>query len=138
MKIKYSDKLSYIGFATLSFSLFLLLFQFNNCGKVSSKNTEQTSVSTSGANVPVDSSNPYILRCITSSDGVKVAAALRRSIVISTAGANKINSIDWDQQDDLLVTLDNECALFLQRHPGRYNNCLSNHDIECREWFVQP
>ena len=98
--------------------LFVLLLQFNNCNSISSQKLDSGSNSFSsssllagGENTPVNATNPYVLRCIKSSDGVVVSAKLTSS-VISVTGvvSGKINSLDWVQDEDLIVTLDNGCV----------------------------
>lgn len=97
-------------------AIFLLLFsQFNNCGKLNSQNGELSLssmelVSLSEDGVPVNSSNPYLLKCINSSDGYIVSSALKASILPVRKMINgKVSSIDWNQDEDLVATLDNAC-----------------------------
>lgn len=63
--------------------------------------------------MPVNPNNPYVLQCITSSDGLRVSSALTglidQNLVAGNARLNKINSLDWDQKTDLIVYLDNQC-----------------------------
>ena len=92
-------------------SAFMLLFQFNNCGgKINSQMLDSSSVSGQSTGGTSDTSNPYVLQCIQSSDGSKVANTLKTSVLQRTGGNNKINSLDWDQSIDLVITLDNECV----------------------------
>ncbi len=101
----------------------ILLLQFNNCNSISSSqmNAFPSTVGTSsspstvgtGENTPVNPLNPYVLRCISSSDGVKVSPALKVAVVAprSKLVAGKITSLDWAQDVDLIVSLDNECIV---------------------------
>jgi hypothetical protein len=91
-----------IGAGTL-----VLLFQFNNCGeKISSQLDESASLA--GPNT--SSTNPYVLQCIQSSDGSPVSQSLKNSVTIpSGSGSGKINSLDWDQSMDLVLTFNSEC-----------------------------
>ncbi|MGZ3690399.1 MAG: S8 family serine peptidase [Pseudobdellovibrio sp.] len=109
MQFKGPSKSKILSGAVVFVGLFVLLFEFNNCGKINSQSATQDgsidSASTAG-------SNSDVLQCISSSDGVKVSSALRKSVTLSAgASSNKINSLDWDQKEDLLVTLDNQCAV---------------------------
>lgn len=63
--------------------------------------------------MPVNASNPYVLQCVTTSDGLRVSSALTglidQNLVAGNARLNKLNSLDWDQKTDLIVYLDNQC-----------------------------
>lgn len=99
----------------------MLVMQFNNCNSINSQRIDQASnsgsttgsstLSGSGENTPVSPLSPYVLRCITSSDGVKVAAVLKASVTrtrnVSISG--KLTALDWSQDEDLIITLDNAC-----------------------------
>ena len=100
----------------------MTLFTFNNCGKISSQTSQYISSSNAGGssslgnntpNLPVNSNNPYVLQCVTTSDGLRVSSALTglvdQNLVAGNARLNKINSLDWDQKTDLIVYLDNQC-----------------------------
>lgn len=59
---------------------------------------------------PVNRINPYYVQCIHSSDGVRVSSKLSQSVQIKGLGVNsKLSSVDWNQDEDLIVTLDNAC-----------------------------
>ena len=98
------------------------LFTFNNCGKISSQTSQYISSSNSSGNTslnnntpnsPVNPNNPYVLQCISSSDGLRVSSALTglidQKLVASNAKLNKISALDWNQETDLIVYLDNNC-----------------------------
>lgn len=101
-----------VAFSVLGASLSLL---FNNCSKINSQQADSSSMAGpsqfGAANTPVNPLNPYVLQCITESDGVKVSAKLAAAVIPSLAGgAKKLSSIDWNQDTDLIVTLDNKCV----------------------------
>lgn len=102
-------------FFLTNIAIFMLLFsQFNNCGKLNSLNGESSFssmelVSLSDDGVPVNSSNPFILKCINSSDGYVVSNALKASVMPRKMINGKLSSIDWNQDEDLVATLDNVC-----------------------------
>lgn len=103
-------------FLLTNIAIFLLLFsQFNNCGKLNSQNGELSFSSTefislSEDGVPLNSSNPFLLKCINSSDGYVVSNALKSSVLPVRKMVNgKVTSIDWHQDEDLVATLDNFC-----------------------------
>ena len=109
-------------FVTILSLTLLTLFTFNNCGKISSQTSQYITSSNAGGNsslgnnnpnVPVNANNPYVLQCITRSDGLRVSSALTglidQTLVAGNARLNKINSLDWDQKTDLIVYLDNQC-----------------------------
>lgn len=114
-KFRTKYQFYFLGFALL------LLMQFNNCDSLHSQRIDQasnagsTSASSTlegtGQGTPVDPLNPYVLRCIISSDGVKVSSLLKASVTgkrrVSIAG--KMTTLDWAQDEDLVVTLDNKC-----------------------------
>lgn len=102
--------------------IFALLLQFNNCSENKSGMKEQAS------NAPLNSNgtpspspnpnpgsnsnqlNPYILQCINSSDAKTVSKTLNASVLPAASGASgKISSLDWNQDEDLVVTIDNKC-----------------------------
>lgn len=98
----------------------ILLMQFNNCDGLHSQKLDQASSGSTtasstlggtGEGTPVDPLNPYVLRCIISSDGVKVSSLLKASVTAkrSTLVAGKMTSLDWSQDEDLIVMLDNKC-----------------------------
>lgn len=112
-----TEQSRYSLFGAAIFSIVLLL-QFNNCGgQLNSQfqdGLQNTASLTSNAliNTPVDPSNPYYLQCISSSDGAKINSSLNQSVKISgLAVDSKINSLDWQQDEDLIVTLDNYCIV---------------------------
>lgn len=82
-----------------------LLFQFNNCSPIRSQMGELPSISGSST----DLGNSYVLQCLSSSDGVKISSTLNQSLSPSTSASSKINSLDWNQDVDLIVVVDNEC-----------------------------
>ncbi len=63
------------------------------------------------AGVPVNAANPYVLKCIKSSDGYIVSQALKDSVMPKRNKliSGKVSTVDWDQEDDLILTLDNAC-----------------------------
>lgn len=102
----YRLVLSFIGLA-------FFLFQFNNCSQVNSQMgnvNDNSSTRSVLENTPVDSSNPLVVMCISSSDGNKIAPTLRKLINPNT-GSQKLTGFDWDQKDDLIATIDNTCLI---------------------------
>lgn len=98
----------------------ILIMQFNNCNAIHSQRIDQVSSGSStasstlggtGENTPVNPLNPYVLRCIISSDGVKVSSLLKASVSVKRRAllAGKMTTFDWAQDEDLIVTLDNKC-----------------------------
>ncbi|MEQ1723374.1 MAG: S8 family serine peptidase [Pseudobdellovibrio sp.] len=67
----------------------------------------------SDSGVPVNASNPYVLKCINSSDGYIVSQALKDSVIPKRTKliSGKVSSVDWNQDEDLIVTLDNACLI---------------------------
>lgn len=51
----------------------------------------------------------YVLQCLSSSDGIRVSNALSQSLNPAASTSNKINSLDWNQDVDLVVVVDNQC-----------------------------
>ena len=114
-KFRNLNQYYFLGF------VLVLLMQFNNCDGLHSQRVDQASnagtssasstLGGTGENTPVDPLNPYVLRCILSSDGVKVSSLLKASVSakrrVSIAG--KMTTLDWAQDEDLIVTLDNKC-----------------------------
>ena len=108
--------------------LILLLFGvpttglfFTNCSPMAASQTsssEANSQSSTANNPPttglVDPNNPYLFRCLSSSDGARVAndllqMAKMQGLAISQGLNSKISSLDWKLQEDLLLTFDSEC-----------------------------
>lgn len=108
------------NFYFIAVFFFLLLIQFNNCNSINSQKSNFSSTSSDSLNnpasvgsenIPVDPTNPYVLQCIKTSDGIVVSPALKNSVINSNSGgANKISFIDWAQDEDLIVTLENNCV----------------------------
>lgn len=96
-----------------------LLLQFNNCGgKLNSQFGANPSDGSSFAadvagnlpDTPVDPANPYYVQCISSSDGARISGKLSQSVQLEgLAVSGKLSSLDWKQDRDLIVTLDNDC-----------------------------
>lgn len=120
MKSRYQYLFKYLNsnkkniFVALGFSA--ILFQFNNCGRLSSQqmNSENSSFATANsaqdlANTPVSSANPNFLKCITSSDAQKISTSLVSAVSSSKYVKSKVTQIDWNQDVDLTVLLDNNC-----------------------------
>lgn len=104
------------------FSALVALF-FNNCGNLNSQQQSLSSVSgvpapasVSQANLPVDPLNPYVLQCIVDSDGTKVSSKLLLAVQTSLSSgiSGKLDSLDWSQDTDLVLTIDNDC---LKKNP---------------------
>lgn len=110
------------------FIISVVLFQFINCSGTDSGSSitqssnaepDQNSSSTGGNQPPTNSPapapslNPYILQCINTSDASAVGASLNSALVEYAAqGAfQKIAGFDWQQDEDLAVTVDNNCAI---------------------------
>ncbi|AGH95509.1 S8 family serine peptidase [Pseudobdellovibrio exovorus] len=120
MKVKWkrqaeSNRYSLLGAAVFSI---ILLLQFNNCGgQLNSQFQESLQGNSSLAantqlNTPVNPSNPYYLQCISSSDAAKINSSLSQSVKMNgLAVDSKITSLDWQQDEDLIVTLDNSCVV---------------------------
>lgn len=106
---------SYIKGGAIVFFVCLLL-QFNNCGgQLNSQFSDALSADNLAINgqleVPVDSNNPYYLQCVSSSDGARISSSLSQSVKMNgLAVDSKITSLDWNQDEDLIVTLDNRCV----------------------------
>mgnify|MGYP001605388298 FL=1 len=99
--------------------LFLLIIQFNNCNSINSQKINLSSsagypltpASAGSENIPVDPANPYVLQCIKTSDGSVISPTLKSSVSNSNSGvASKVSSVDWAQEEDLIVTLENNCV----------------------------
>lgn len=106
----FSSKNKKVYYSLSSAFIFLLLLQFNNCNSLKSQVLGSSSNTSSNLeNTPVNPENPYVLQCILSSDGVKVSSLLEKSVISAGPVASKINSLDWTQDEDLIVTLDNAC-----------------------------
>lgn len=102
---------------TVSLLIFcsLLLLQFNNCSPINSQQVDainQSSLAGSSADVPVNPANPYVLQCVLTSNGTKIASVLTKSLrpASKTSVNGKITSLDWNQDVDLIVSLDNQCV----------------------------
>ncbi|MCC2680184.1 MAG: hypothetical protein K0R29_2760 [Pseudobdellovibrio sp.] len=89
-----------------------LLIFFNNCGERINSQMVDPSMSFSSTAVG-GNTNPYVLQCLSSSDGSAVSASLRKLIGSGAGGSasGKLSSFDWDQSVDLLVTFDVECLI---------------------------
>lgn len=91
--------------ASFAFVVFLL-FQFNNCSPIHSQMAGVPSIANSST---ADTSGSYVLQCLSSSDGIRVSTALSQSLNPSGSTSNKISSLDWNQDVDLIVVIDNQC-----------------------------
>jgi subtilisin family serine protease len=113
--------------------MFILLFQFNNCGRNNSQMVGNSSAASTATNLqstpnnqadtPVSARNPYVLQCITSSDGVKVSSKLNLAVRTQKMATNgKLSSLDWNQDEDLIITLDNNCI-----RKSNYTDSIMNY-----------
>lgn len=97
--------------------IFALLLQFNNCSPIQSQLAE------TGSQLSSVATNSYILQCIDSSDGSAMSAQLQSSVQkLANGQSGKINSLDWQQDEDLIVTLDHNCLV-----ANNYNDRILNY-----------
>jgi hypothetical protein len=90
-----------------------LLFLFNNCGEKINSQMADSSLSMASTAPNGGPTNPYILQCLSSSDGSAVSFSLQKLVKADAggSGSGKLSSFDWDQSIDILVTFDVECLV---------------------------